>query len=104
MPAARDDSVATTETTTGPAALPASLITRHTDRNGNLPSAGATSAPSVIMMPEPIPLPTLISIASTVSMRALCASGSAIMLAPMINIAGTAMNSRPCRSMTFPDG
>ena len=104
MPAANAHTPATTETTTGPSALPVSLISRHIDRKRRRLSGGATSAPSVMTMPDPMPLPKLITMATTVSPTSPPVSGSTAIAAPRTSMEGTATASLPWRSITFPDG
>nr|WP_232792316.1 hypothetical protein [Actinacidiphila yeochonensis] len=55
-------------------------------------------------MPLPIPLPKPIIIATTVSDASPWVSGSTAWPAPSTSIDGTAIHSRPKRSMIWPDG
>ena len=104
MPAARVHAVATTETTSGPVAVPVSLMVRQTERKPIFPSVGATSAPSVITMPEPMPLPKLMAIATSASDAVRPVSGSSVVAPPRMTIDGMATLSRPKWSITQPDG
>ena len=49
---------------------------RQPPRNCERPSIGAASAPSVITMPEPKPLPRAISATTALTVSAECVSGS----------------------------
>lgn len=88
----------------GPAARPKSANRRHPPRNCGLASAGAASAPRVITMPEPIPLPRAMTSATAVSAGMEPVRGSAIIPRPRMTTVGTAIQARPNRSMTAPAG
>ncbi|CPU65213.1 Uncharacterised protein [Mycobacteroides abscessus] len=77
---------------------------RHTLRKVGRTSAGATSAPSVMTMPEPMPFPTPSTAATTASAGAVCASGSTARPTAIVSMDGTATHRRPNRSMTLPAG
>ena len=55
-------------------------------------------------MPDPMPLPKLMTMATTVSPTIPPVSGRTAIAPPRTSIDGTATASLPCRSITFPDG
>src|SRR5690606_34516331 len=104
MPAASEPIAAPADTTSGPAALPESASSRHTPRNWARSPGGAVSAPSVMITPEPMPLPNPSSIATPTSGPIVPVSGSSTSATPMTSIDGTATHSRPLTSITLPAG
>ncbi len=91
-------------TSSGPPEMPQSTNSRQPPRNCGRASAGAASAPSVITMPEPRPLPRAMSSATTVRVGIDAVSGSAAMPRPSTTTVGTATHARPKRSITAPAG
>ena len=88
----------------GPIVEPVSLSWRHRPRNGARPTSGEKSAPSVITMPEPMPLPNPSAQLAASTAAKVWANGSATRAAAMMSIDGTATAARPRTSMTLPAG
>ena len=104
MPATRPAAAVTPDRMSGPTPCPVSDSSRHSPRNVGRPISGETSADSVITMPDPIPLPNPISIATSVRVSALWVAVISMNESPRTSAHGTATQRRPCRSMTFPAG
>ena len=68
------------------------------------PTSGAVSAPRVITIPEPSPLPTAISTITAVTPAAVEVSGSRKQATATDRTTGTATTARPRRSISQPPG
>ena len=79
-------------------------MSRHTPRKCARPWRGEWSAPSVMFMPEPMPLPKPIASATSNSVTTPAVKGINSIAAPMMSIDGTATQRRPLMSITLPAG
>ena len=95
---------ATALTSSGPPVLPMSPHSRHAPRNCDLPSSGAASAPRVITMPDPRPLPHAMSAITRATDTASVASGSSRQATAIDSTTGTATTIRPRVSISQPPG
>src|SRR5688500_18291563 len=68
-PPERSTAAATAPTSSGPVTAPTSPMSRQIPRNSPVAPGGARSAPSVIIRPEPSPLPNPISMATSSRVR-----------------------------------
>jgi hypothetical protein len=84
--------------------LPMSPHSRHAPRNCDLPSLGAESAPSVITMPDPRPLPQAMRAMTRATDHADVVSGRSRHATAIESTTGTATIIRPRVSISQPPG
>src|SRR5690606_5557836 len=99
-----DTSAATADRITGPKLLPRSATSRHMPRNSVRPVLGAESAPSVMTMPEPMPLPMPSIIDITTNPTTPVVNDVPIRAMPISKVQGNATQSRPRLSISVPAG
>jgi len=104
MPPASDAVATSADSSAGPQEPPRSDRKRHTARKYGRPWRGAKSAPSVMIRPEPMPLPKPIAVAAISNVAKPPVNGIASSATPMIAIDGTATQRRPFKSITRPAG
>src|SRR5690606_36948740 len=104
IPAPSEISAVMADKKNGPELVPVSEIKRHRPKNWVRPSSGAASAPSVITMPEPKPLPSPISMHTSTNGTRVVQRGIAANDSPNSNVQGRATQRRPYSSITFPAG
>ena len=85
-------------------APPRSPTKRHSPKNTPRPSSGARSAPSVIMVPDPMPLPRPTTTNARSRPEKSCARGMAAMPILWTKKLGTEAYLRPQWSMIMPAG